>query len=301
MAKAGFIGFRPGSLAGEFAKRAPDGQASILAKTLLARTFAMLKAEAARLRDLFGPAEMQVVVSALYDEFEDALQIPRLVAHAIANDPLCGHIAKLYSVDIPKLNSKLETLSPGALFAIQDGLTQLRCLPFNEIIDPNGFPSLAALRRMGLLKVQGHQAWGLCFVKLLNHSVSEFVLRYDPTNMALNRSSHALDDLTRSMVTYTRSMLAGERDPDKDAAGFGLAYSIAVETGWRYFRVEEHKGDNAIVIQVPPDAIQHDETFSDLAFEGLNAPEAAERVASKAVDRKEAAVRPRKRYTAKRS
>ena len=301
MAKAGFIAFRPGPLAGEFAKRAPDGRASILAKALLAQTFAMLKAEAERLRALFEPAEMQIVAAALFDEFEDALHIPRLVAHAITNDPLCDQIAKRYSVDTAALNAKLKTLSPGALFAIQDRLTQLRCLPFNEIIEPNGFPSLAALRRLGLLKVQGHPAWGLCFVKLLDRDASEIVLRRDPSDMGLGRSSRDLDDLARSIVTYTRSMLTGEHDPDKDAAGFRLAYSIAVETGWRYFRVEEQKGGSAVVIQVPADAIQHDESLSDLAFAGLSAPEAAERVASKSIDRKKGAVSSRKRHAAKRS
>jgi hypothetical protein len=271
------VSFRPGELAGEFAKRAPDGQMSTVAKTLAAQTFTMLRAELAQLAGKFGPAEMQVIVTALYDGPNDPSQMTHTVTQAIAHNAMVGAIARRYKVDTAALISNVGRLYPGTRFAIQDAVIQLRRLPIQEALGLNAFPSLAALRRIGLLATQGPAAWGLCSVQLSNYSnFTEFVLRRDPKNVGLKESSYGIDELALAIVGYTRAMMDGEVDPDKDVAGHALAYSIALKTGWRYFRVDEREGGEARAVQISRETILsdlHDGSLQDLTLEGINAPE----------------------------
>ena len=157
---------------------------------------------------------------------------------------------------------------------------QLRRLPMEEALGLNAFPSLTALRRIGLLPTQGPAAWGLCSVQLSNHSnFTEFVLRRDPKNVGLKESSYGVDELARAIVGYTSAMLDDEVDPDKDVAGHGLAYSIALKTGWRYFRVDEQEGGEACVVQISRETILsdlQDGSLQDLTLEGINAPESTQ-------------------------
>jgi len=272
-----FISFRPGDLTGELLKRAPDGQTSMVAKTLVTQTLAMLRAELAQLEGVFGTAQMQVVVAALYDGPNDWSQVTHTVAQAVAHNAMVSAIARRYKVDTAELILKVVRLHPGAQFAIQDAVMQIRRLPMEEALGLNGFPSLAALRRFGLLAIQGPAAWGLCSVQLSNYSnFTEFVLRRDPQNVGLKESSYSVDELARAIVAYTRAMVDGEVDPDKDVAGHGLAYNIALKTGWRYFRVDEQEGGEARVVQISRETILsdlNDGSLQDLTLEGINAPE----------------------------
>lgn len=275
--QAEFIAFRPGELTVEFAKRAPAGQASLVAKTMVAQTFAMLKAEAGRLRATFGSAEIQIIVTALYDKRDDWSRIDQTVSEAAETNVMIAEIARRYSVDTAALITKIQRLTPGALLAIHDTMLQLRCMPMRELMGLNGFPSLAALRRVGLVEVQGPPAWGLCIVQLADHSFSELVLRHNPTDLGLADSKRSINDLARALVEFERSMRGGPVDPDNDAAGFGLAYAIAVQNGWRHFRVEENQDGGFNVVQISRDAILQDlqdGSLRDLTLEGINAPEA---------------------------
>jgi hypothetical protein len=276
--QADIISFRPGEYAGEFAKRAPDGQMSIVAKTLAAQTFAMLRAELAQLAGTFGAAEMQIIVAALYDAPNDPAQIAHTVTQAVARGAMVRDIASRYNVDTAELISKLQRLHPGAQFAIKDAVVQFRRLPMNEAWGLNEYPSLATLRRLGLLATEGRVAWGFCSVGLASFSVSEFVLHRDPSSLGLRDSSHTIDELARAIVGYTRAMLGGEVDPANDDAGFALAYSIAVKTGWRYFRIDEREDGEACVVQISREALLddiEDGSGQGLVLEGINAPEAA--------------------------
>jgi hypothetical protein len=298
--QADLISFRPGELAGEFAKRAPDGQMSMVAKTLAAHTFAMLRAELEQLAGTFSAAEMQVIVTALYDGPNDPSQVTHTVTQAVARNTMVGAIARRYKVNTADLISKIGRLHPGAQFAIQDAVMQIRRLAISEALGLNGFPSLAVLRRLGLLPTQGPAAWGFCSVQLSNYSnFTEFVLRRDPKNAGLRESSYGIDELARAIVGYTRAMLDGEVDPDKDVAGYGLAYSIALKTGWRHFRIDEQEGGEARVVQISREAILsdlNDGSLQDLILEGINAPEITQTtLPERAVGENNAPIRPRKR------
>jgi hypothetical protein len=297
--QADLVSFRPGELAGEFVKRSFDGQMSMVAKTLAAQTFAMLRAELAQLAGAFTAAEMQVIVTALYDGPNDPSQVTHTVTQAVSNNAMVGAIARRYKVDTATLISKVGRLHPGAQFAIQDAVMQIRRLPMDEALGLNGFPSLAILRRIGLLATQGPAAWGLCSVQLSNFSnFTEFVLRRDPQNVGLKESSNGVDELARAIVAYTRAMVDGEVDPDKDVAGHGLAYSIALKTGWRYFRVDEQEGGEARVVQISRETILsdvHDGSLQGLTLEGINAPESTQATLSeRAVSENNTPTRPRK-------
>jgi hypothetical protein len=271
-----FIAFRPGNLAAEFAKRWP-GQSSIAAKTLLSQTFAMLEAEKRLVRLAFSPAEIQTIVTALYNKCDEWPLIVHVLSEATKANSLVVEIARRFHVDTAALIGKLQALNPGTLFAIYDGVTQLRCLPVHEAIGPNGFPSLAALRRLGLLEVQGAPAWGLCVVRLADFSASEWVLRRSPADLGLTFSSHPVEDLAKSLVAFEHAMRSGDVDPDRDAAGYGLAYSVAIQKSWRHFRVEEDKDGCVVVREISRASILediHNGSLTGLVLEGVNAPDA---------------------------
>jgi hypothetical protein len=233
----------------------------------------ILDAESGFLGRTFRPAEMQLVAAALLGGVEDAAQIPAAVAIAAKSNSVIANMARRYSVQIPTLVAKLDAARPATLLAIAYGMMRFRKMRPTEMLGPNALPSLATLRRLGLVKASGHAAWGLCVVQLSDYRTCEFVLRDDPRGLELDSASHGLDDIAAAIVGLATALIDG--DVENDVAGFGLAYTMALLTGWRHFRVQDRE-DAASVVQISREIILkdlYDGSLNGLVLQGINAPE----------------------------
>lgn len=275
MAKSEFVSFRPGELAAELGKRADAAATSTTAKNLLRMTFDVLRAEAAKLQKQFQPAEMQSIFAVLYDQPVEPAQLSAALVAALQSPAtVTADIIRRRQVDVPTLIEKVRGLSPGACFAIADAQTQFKRLPLADAVGLNGCPSIAALKRLGMIATPD-AAWGFAVVNLVDHNFIECVMRHDPVALRLPKQGWSQDKLAKNAVTLARQLLSGAISDDN--ALFATAYQIALETGWRFFRVQEgRKESGTTIIQITPEQLAHDlsdGSLRDLSLRGVNAPD----------------------------
>lgn len=273
------VSFRPGDLLGELRKRGDDKQASITAKQMLARTVSMLKAEATKLQRDFSTPEMQIMFAALHEAPEEPGSLADRCEAAIADDFMVGEIVKRYRVDAPALRKKIRDLSPGAQFALTDGVAQFRRCRREERLGLNGFPSLATLRRLGFVRPQGPAAWGYCAVSA-GDLFSEFVLRFDPVAANMPLPSEPVEELANAILALARDQdahlkSAGNLDAFDEDFAYIYAFKLALATGLRRFQVIEDPASGGVeVVEMSIEDLArrlNDGSLGDWALAGVNA------------------------------
>jgi hypothetical protein len=278
------VSFRPGpALASELVKRGAEAEMSLTAKDIATKYFAMLEAERAGLQKSFSSAEIQIIVLALFDRRDETAAIETRLTAGLA-ESWVGKFAARVKVESEALIDKARRLTLGAKRALEDGVTQLRRLPIQEVIGPNQLPSLVVLRRLGFVGVDGPPAWGFCIVSHVRRRESpqlghnEFVLRRNPEAVGIRQPPESADDLARRLVSASR-MQFNSPSAEADSMSFALAYKIAVKTGLRRFRVDESEdGASAHIVELTPRDLTEmiDEgSLPDLVLAGVNAPEDA--------------------------
>jgi hypothetical protein len=279
MKKPNFISFRPSDLAESLIKRGASDEMSGVAKLMLGRHLRLLDLEQEKIRASFSSPEMQVVVAAVYEAADDPMQIPQVVTESVRKAGYVREIARRYSVDADGLIAKMQSLSAGGLFAIHDAVLQFKQLPFGESMGLNGFPAPGALRRVGLLEVEGAAAWGLCVVRLSNYASHELVLHRNPLDLSLGSTSLTVDELAQRLIGCVKVSAVGKIRPEQDVVQFSLAYRLAIAKQLRYFRVQEDEAGNISTVEIKREHLisdMHDGSSEGLVLQGINAPETAD-------------------------
>jgi hypothetical protein len=226
------------------------------------------------LQRTFRPAEMQVIVAALFGGDVDAAWIPTMVSSAMNADRTTWRMILRSGIDIGSLVTKLNAMPPAALLAMQQAMSLYRAMSTTEMMGPDMLPSRATLTRLGLVKSSGAAAWGLAVVQLADWRVCEFVLRQDQTPPGIDGLPYSLGDAASGLVKLGRSLLDGAVAPSEREVAFGLARLIALHTGHRYFRLEER--NNYAVVEIRREHLLEDlyrGELGGLVLEGINAPE----------------------------
>ncbi len=252
--------------------------------TTITPSSALLRTRADHLQKLFRPAEMQVVVAALFHNPCDPEQVVDRIRDAVdQGSGVVESIIGAFEVDKRALCGKLSTLGPRSTFVIADAINQLRRLPRYEALELGGLPSVDALRCVGLVAPQGPLAWGYCVVRPVGYSfVQAYVLTPTPAEVTLSPSAMTVDELAFEAVELTRLSQAGSFGDDEFIRGFSTCYHLAAKTGWRHFRIEEREDrKSAKVVQIPREALVsdlrngsfHEGGSTPLVLAGLNAPD----------------------------
>jgi hypothetical protein len=226
------------------------------------------------LQRTFRPAEMQAIVASLFGGAVNSARIPTMVTSAVKSDRTIQRMISRSGIDIGRLVTKLNALPPPVLLAMQQAMSLYRAMSNTEMVGPDKLPSLATLRRLGLVKSTGAAAWGLAVVQLADWRVCEMVLRQDPKRLGIDGLPYSLDDAASGLVELVRSLLDGEVVPNEREVAFGLIRLIALHTGLRYFRLEER--NNCAVVEIPREHLLEDlyrGELGGLVMEGINAPE----------------------------
>lgn len=137
---------------------------------------------AEELRQTLLPGEMQVVVASLLKGPIDPGQIPVVVAAVIKTNRAVQYVVLRTESDARVLCTKLGDLSLAALAEIERAVSVFREMNGDEMFGFDRLPSLASLRRLGLVRSSRHAAWGLAVVRLSDWRVCEVVLREDPSS-----------------------------------------------------------------------------------------------------------------------
>lgn len=249
------VSFRAGPmLAEELLKRGDEAEMSLIAKGIVTDWFETMKAEKAGLRMKFRPAEAQIIFLALYDVRDETAALETRLATGLSESWAQDFAARL-KIESDALINKVRSLTPGAKRALEDGAAQLRRMPIEKAVGPNGLPSLVALRRLGFVSAFGPAAWGYCvvvhpYVKDKPGFMNEFVLRPDPIAAGVKETVESVDELAMKLVAASRTLFASA-SAEADAASFTLAYQIAVKSGLRRFRIEASEdGASARIVEI---------------------------------------------------
>jgi hypothetical protein len=277
--KPSFVSYRPGTQEDDLWMRADKHEISITAKALLSRTFEMLRDECARLRKEFTAAEMQVLFFALHDVDMRAAPLASRLAKLFATDRTVADVLRRCRVDGQALVSKVQALTPGALFALEDGLTRFRRLPFREQLGINGLISVPTLQRLGFVATGGPPAWGICVVCVDERNYLELILRLPLQSVKVGKPTKSLDALAADLIAQGHVSMEGAFNNKHDLECYRLAYLIAAKTGFRRMRVEQLDDKPAKVIELSTEGLRSDlddGSLEDVVLAGVNAPDSPE-------------------------
>ncbi|OYU87666.1 MAG: hypothetical protein CFE29_22795 [Bradyrhizobiaceae bacterium PARB1] len=212
---------------------------------------------------------MMLLASSAMGRTLDPETLVSQVRDDMANLPVFKMILRRFGIGEDVLNSKLAATTFEMRSAIMDKLNEWSRLDTDESMGRNALPSIATLKRLGLISPDDENAaWGyLCLRTDMN--VTEFVLR-EPERAA-SAAEGDVQTLASNLVTASES----SAQPVADDALYEIIYRIVKSTGWRRCLVVAD-GGGVKVSEIPVATLLSDiygGSLEGLVLAGVNAPD----------------------------
>ncbi|OYU88245.1 MAG: hypothetical protein CFE29_18090 [Bradyrhizobiaceae bacterium PARB1] len=220
-------------------------------------------------RRRFSASEMMLLASSAMGRTLDPDSLVEQVGHDMATMPVFQMMLERYNIRKDRLNSKLAGTPHELRVAILIQLNAFHRLGTDEAMGANALPSIATLRRMGLvLPEDGDPAWGFFCVRV-GMRFTEFVLRH-PERLA-SVSEGKVQTLAEELVDrFETASSAADKDEMVE-----IVYRIAKSTGWRHGLVVSDgdcvKATKIAISELLSDV--YDSSLQGVVLAGVNAPD----------------------------